>query len=385
MNAEAPELSFDKDRESIIVGELGDVEYIYGEGFYGAFEIVKTITLSSLRRMLVRTSRYLGAQQSPIGFDMVQSTVLVEFNWSLDGRSTFDTEDSVAVPTCLVLTVGGDLLIAVHLSIPDKDPLLPFPELEKLLRHWSSARGGKFIGVESDDWARDVWRAYFRPPRSCLNVEDAARFGDDAHVIVDAYLDRTPNTELLVSLLASGQGEAFVGTPECQSLECKRSVDLDNERNKFELSKDLAAIANSESDGVLVIGFATKTRSGEDIITSVHPVSGAKGYVRRIRRIVDRYVYPPIEGLQIATAPVRDASEIVYCYVPIQPRELKPFVVSGAFLEDRVEGAFITVPRRRNDETINLTPASLHAFLSAGYAMFRNSAADQRSTEEPNS
>jgi hypothetical protein len=54
--------------------------------------------------------------------------------------------------------------------------------------------------------------------------------------------------------------------------------------------------------------------------------------------------------------------------VPPQPEVLKPFLVHGTVVRGRVEGAFISIVRRRGEGSIVTTPAAIHAMLVAGKA-----------------
>jgi hypothetical protein len=62
---------------------------------------------------------------------------------------------------------------------------------------------------------------------------------------------------------------------------------------------------------------------------------------------------------------------IFVVHVPPQPEEHKPFLVQGAIVNGKVEGAFISILRRRGEESIPITAASIHATLSAGRALLR--------------
>ncbi|NJP30684.1 AlbA family DNA-binding domain-containing protein [Micromonospora thermarum] len=309
---------------------------------------------------------------------------MIQVNWTMDDPGNFDHDDSLAENAFLALMEDRQLLVGVMLAIPGRDPYEPFPELEGLLRHWAKARKTELVGLEGDFWNTDIWKAYFSLPLRHRTVEEAATFAADAAAIADAYIDGTPTPNVFVGLLESGHAQALLGLSESQSLECKRSLELDREHAKLNLAKDIAAIANSETDGLIVIGLETRRRRGEDYIAALHPIPDAGNFVRRARRIADRFIYPPIDGLVIKAVPVGTTpNRVIYCLIPKQAAELKPFLVAGAFVDGKVEGALISVPRRRNDETIHLTPASIHAFMAAGYALFRNAEKSKPSVPTP--
>jgi hypothetical protein len=57
--------------------------------------------------------------------------------------------------------------------------------------------------------------------------------------------------------------------------------------------------------------------------------------------------------------------------IPPQPEELRPFLVHGAIVNGRVEGAFISIVRRRGESSIPITAPMIHSTLAAGRGLFR--------------
>jgi hypothetical protein len=73
---------------------------------------------------------------------------------------------------------------------------------------------------------------------------------------------------------------------------------------------------------------------------------------------------------------------VMVIHVPAQPEELKPFLVHGAIVGRKVEGAFISIIRRRGEESIPVRPESIHSTLAAGRALLRGKTAG--TPTEPN-
>ena len=142
----------------------------------------------------------------------------------------------------------------------------------------------------------------------------------------------------------------------------------------MELAKDVSAIANSSTGGLLVVGLATKQKSGQDVITAVHPMSDS-GQARTVRKVLDRLVYPPIEHLDVSLVPAdptRPANQhLLVINVPPQPRELIPFLVIGGVAGEQVLGNYVGLFQRRGEDTLPSSAASIHAGLSAGLALLR--------------
>ncbi|MDT5175817.1 MAG: hypothetical protein QOJ95_15 [Mycobacterium sp.] len=167
----------------------------------------------------------------------------------------------------------------------------------------------------------------------------------------------------------------MIGFAESQYLEAKRSIHLGTDKASLKLAKDVSAMANAMIGGVLVVGLATKKRLGRDVINSVHAFADV-GQVPRIRSILHRYVYPPIEGLQVALVPAGLSylpDEYLFTItVPTQPRELTPFLVAGVVIDGVVCGNFIGLFERREDDVTTLTAPSIQAGLPAGFALLRS-------------
>jgi hypothetical protein len=75
--------------------------------------------------------------------------------------------------------------------------------------------------------------------------------------------------------------------------------------------------------------------------------------------------------VEAVTATPGGEPAIILVLVPPQPEELKPFLVTGAIVGDRVEGAFISIVRRRGEHSIPISAPAIHASLAAGRALLR--------------
>ena len=91
---------------------------------------------------------------------------------------------------------------------------------------------------------------------------------------------------------------------------------------------------------------------------------------RRYQQVLEKRLFPPPDGLTIEAVPEGDGM-LVLIDIPPQPEELKPFLVHGAIVDGRVEGAFISIVRRRGESSIPITAPMIHATLAAGRALLR--------------
>jgi hypothetical protein len=81
----------------------------------------------------------------------------------------------------------------------------------------------------------------------------------------------------------------------------------------------------------------------------VSPVLLTELDIDRYREVIDERIVPPIEGLTVERADLGNEGGLLIIGVPRQPPELQPFLVHGAIAGDKVEGAFISIVRRRGE------------------------------------
>lgn len=122
--------------------------------------------------------------------------------------------------------------------------------------------------------------------------------------------------------------------------------------------------------GLVVVGARTKSVPDGEIIRSITPMRPLGRTAQRYRAALRNHLYPPVEGLRIEVIP-RQEGELVLLEIPPQPEELRPFLVHGAIVDGRSQGAFIGIVRRDDDISIPTTAASIHATLAAGRALLR--------------
>jgi hypothetical protein len=177
--------------------------------------------------------------------------------------------------------------------------------------------------------------------------------------------------QTLIYKLRAGKFEDIIGERERGWVDFKSALNIESTEGKIELARDITRFANSEDGGVLVIGYRTKNVNGSDIVTKLTPIV-SNGFEGRIRRILDHYSYPPVRRLEVSEFEVDGGRSIVAISVPPQREGDKPFLVHGAIVEGKAKGEFISIVRRRGEDSIPTTAREIHAFLSAGYNLIRN-------------
>jgi hypothetical protein len=168
-------------------------------------------------------------------------------------------------------------------------------------------------------------------------------------------------------VLFAGFPAYLIGQVESSWLEVKSRAYVSGPGGEIELSQDVARFANGDGPGLLAIGFREETKHGAKVIGKITPLPARPGISAIYHRILDRRVYPPVRDLQVEEIPFAGGVVIVLALAK-QRDEDKPFLVTGAMIDGKCEGAFISIVRRRGEHSIPITPADIHAALSAGRA-----------------
>jgi len=162
----------------------------------------------------------------------------------------------------------------------------------------------------------------------------------------------------------------LLGRSENEWLEAKRSpYDLkpDSDAWRIELAQDVAAFANAERGGLIVIGVATRATERSDVLQEVHPVLEKLGRIRQYHDALRAKLVPLVENLLIETAPC-DGGSVLCIFVPRQPEALRPFVVDGGLIDGRYSGRMISLVRRRGEDNTFMNVHAVQAMLARGRA-----------------
>jgi len=192
----------------------------------------------------------------------------------------------------------------------------------------------------------------------------------------------------IAAILARGTFDDLKGTFEDEHLECKKApYQLQHEHQKYELAKDVSAIANRSArtgsdGGYLLLGVRTE-RSPEyhkDLVVEVSPYPQALVNPEDYYKILGARLLPVPEGIDIrwylSTA---DAERgIVGIMIPRQPADRWPIVVTKVLDEPETEivsGSSIAYFERRGEHAEPMGPADLQRLLRDGQ---RTDAFEQR-------
>jgi hypothetical protein len=362
------------DDDCLRVEGVGDASLMDETYVFASLDVLGPAGLASLKAAMTSVWKdyEYGNEHDPLA-DLPRFMV----TWTLDSPAEFDDDLSMPEPVSLALMRDGSLLVQLDWAFgpAPRTEADTWPEGAALLDSWLQSRGGRLVSLSPGDTGfRWYWTTRFSVPVRGRTVADVQAIGTDAISLLESHGEGVATIESLTALLQAGHAGALVGLYESQLLEAKRHLHLEDEKARLELAKDVSAIANSSGGGLLVVGLATRRESGRDVVTGVHPFTDT-GQVRRVRAVLDRLVYPPIEGLDVSMVPAGSShppeEHLLLITVPPQPREMRPFLVTGVVVDNTIKGSYIGLFERRGEDVVASSPASIHAGLSVGLALMR--------------
>jgi hypothetical protein len=233
-------------------------------------------------------------------------------------------------------------------------------------------------------WVKAVWLhpdAYEPPwpfvivlslPLNGWTVERVAHLVDNATGLLSAVSAGEFDRTVALQVLRANHPDALLGQHESVYLDVKQShYDLDTAHGEIALAQAIAGFANAEHGGLLIVGMRGKKVPGGEVIAKVTPVTVTGRDVRRYRLAIERRVFPLVDGLEVFATDVPGGGKLLVVHVLPQAEELKPFLVHGAIVGGKVEGAFISIVRRRDEHSVPITAPAIHAMLAAGRALLR--------------
>lgn len=364
---------------------------------FGQLSMMSQVSLSSLRKALMAAAAfYEGTLGTQDGDDCTELTdrsgdELFSLSWAAF-EEEFDEDNSLAAAHDIVLHRDGTLtLTSILASDPrvaeygrdpemfglDPQDVTHWPAGLAAAQHWLKNRGVSLLSLDpvgSVGRDGDLWCARIALPLRGWTIGKCAALGEELTQFMSSLTDvGGMNEETVRTLLKTGHVHALVGSFEDEMLEAKTALRMDTEHDGLELAKDVSAFANSVRGGILIYGLETRRQQGRDAIHAVHPFAPA-GQDRAVHRVLDRRIFPPIEGLEVTLVPVGSTDEcVLLVYVPPQPAELRPFLVKGAVVSGKVNGNLIAVYRRRGDDVLPTSAEGLHTALAAGLSLLRGS------------
>ena len=176
--------------------------------------------------------------------------------------------------------------------------------------------------------------------------------------------------DAIEALLDTGDEARLIGESETEQLDFKEQPHiLTSEKGKWELAKDVAALANS-GGGCIVVGVSTIVPSDreEEVASAINPFPSTMADVKQIRDSLDAAsaVYPVVRGVTIRKFERASGKAMLLIRVPPQSEDDLPFMVVRMVEGDEKRGVGVGVPFRSGPHTYWTPPGQLHRDLSDG-------------------
>ncbi len=170
----------------------------------------------------------------------------------------------------------------------------------------------------------------------------------------------------------SGNPDSLIGAAESLWLEAKSVLyDLNKPEDRYELAKDVSAFANAEG-GFLLIGFEedrTDVTRSVPIIASLAPFPVTAFPVQSYLGMLDHYIHPELEGLQVYWKPDGGGSNtgVGIIEVPPQAVERKYFLISNVVEENKsIKEIVVGLVQRRDTDNIPMDRNQLYQLMQQG-------------------
>ncbi len=176
--------------------------------------------------------------------------------------------------------------------------------------------------------------------------------------------------QLAREALRAGDPTALLGVREGSWIDAKGGIyDLGSAPGAEELAKDVAAFANTEHGGLLVIGIGTLPDAHGEVLDRLKPIAHTLVDLDRHRKVIRERITPSPRNVQVAWIDLGNERGVLYIDIPEQPRSNRPHLVAApAGRDGKSHQASVAVPIREADGTYWLPRAEVHRLLAAGWA-----------------
>jgi hypothetical protein len=287
----------------------------------------------------------------------------------------FDEEESLVAPIEFTL-VDNALTVEITFLVDDWDDDEEQAELvASVLRPFLAHHRMQVRAVWQDEhYAAPPWPWHASiafNTRSRLLTE-LFQIGEQAIALLGAAADGDLDRETVAHLVRAGHAAVLIGRQEGHWLDVKvQHYDHSTDGGQISLCQSVSRFCNAEQGGLVIVGMSAKRLPDGEEIRSIRPVPIDSRTVRRYKQVIEHRLFPPPDNLTIESILYHEGQGLILIDVPPQPEELKPFLVHGAIVDGGVEGAFISIVRRRGETSIPITAPMIHSTLAAGRGLLR--------------
>ncbi|MBP2325326.1 hypothetical protein JOF56_005711 [Kibdelosporangium banguiense] len=354
------------------VRRVSDYEWIFGEArrwYDGAGSIVikrndlAAVTATDLARAL-RKEREDEVEPEPVLIDHAPD-------------DQYEPKESIVEPISFVLTDDGHLAVNIsfegneYLDNDDQLQAVVTPLIKPLLQR----NRADLISLSVDGYRSSA--PYFHTavlgiPTRGKTLQHLYDTAESVVTLLEAATSGEVTRQTVIDLILGGRADLLIGQREGPWLDVKaQHYDFSNGGGQISLTQAISRFGNAEEGGAVVVGMETKKVPGGESIKSLKPVPLDGNILRRYRQVLENRLFPFPTGLKIDAVSTSPGSGLVVVSIPPQDEELKPFLVHGAIVDGRVEGAFISIVRRSGEDSIPITAQQIHSTLAAGRALLR--------------
>ncbi|MBU2470022.1 MAG: ATP-binding protein [Proteobacteria bacterium] len=180
-----------------------------------------------------------------------------------------------------------------------------------------------------------------------------------------------PKPEEIIEILKSKNFNKLKGLAEHSQFDAKQKYSLDTDRGKYELAKDVSAMANGEG-GVLVVGLTTKVLQDakEEVVEKVSLLVGEEVDKVQYMNLASGRIYPNIKGLNAEWFPSdkNHGMGLLAIVVPEQSADDRPFLIQKVVGDDgsKLKETIFSYVFRVTDQTKSKNIQTIHALIKGG-------------------
>jgi hypothetical protein len=289
----------------------------------------------------------------------------------------YEPKESIVEPISFVLNDDGRLAVHIHFEgneYFDNDDQLQ-AVVTPLIKPLLQQNRTDLISVSADGYRSSA--PYFHTavlgiPTRAKTLQHLYEIADSVVTLLEAAASGDVTRQTVVDLILGGRANLLIGQREGPWLDVKsQHYDLTKDGGQISLAQAISRFGNAEEGGAVVVGMETKRVPGGESIKALKPVPIDGTTPRRYRQVLENRLFPFPTGLKIDAVETSSGNGLVVVSIPPQDEELKPFLVHGAIVDGRIEGAFISIVRRSGEDSIPITAQQIHSTLAAGRALLR--------------
>lgn len=258
---------------------------------------------------------------------------------------------------------------------PDESDTALEQSLAELLAAPIKRHSGSDLEIARNPGAPEYVEISFDIAARGRTVGDAVAIGNEVLALLQATAGGPLTLTTTLDLVRGGHAKALIEQHEGPWFDGKGApYQLNTDEQKWELAKDVAAFANSEGGGLILVGARTKKQGGSDVVRTVTDIPLALIDAGRYRKVLIAWLHPRVEGLEIGTVDHGGDQGVGFIYVPPQREEIKPFVTKGVVAGGKIHTTYVSIPVRDGEETRYAGPSEVHSLLQAGRVALRQPA-----------